>query len=382
MKTIGVGMVGYGMMGKVHTYAYKSLPMIYEPAPAAVRLVGVAVRSEASQKLAVEQGGYGFATADYRELLARDDIDVINCCTPNNTHRDIVIAAIRAGKHVYVDKPLAWDLAQAEEIVRAEAEAEAAGIHRTRQMVFNYRFVPALMRAKELIDEGRLGRIYTFSLRYLHNSNVDPNRPVNWKSSRAIGGGGVLVDLGAHIIDLARYFLGDFKRVCARPVTMIPERPDGKGGTVRIDADEVAFVLAELENGAAGTLEPSKLATGSNDELTVEIRGSDGAITFNLMDPNWLRFYDNRKPEAPLGGEKGFLQIESVQRYPKPAAMPGPKLSVGWMRYHIASMYDFVRRVADGEPGSPSLSDGLAVQRVIDACYRSQGSWVNVKEQI
>lgn len=380
MRTIGVGMVGYGFMGKIHTYGYKSLPMLYEPAPAAIRLVGVAVRSEASQKLAVEQGGYEFATADYRDLLARDDIDLINCCTPNNTHREIVTAAIRAGKHVYVDKPLAWDLAQAEEIVRAEAEVEANGVHRTRMMAQNYRFVPALMRAKELMDEGRLGRVYTFSLRYLHNSNADPNRAVNWKSEKAIGGGGVLVDLGAHIIDLTRFLLGDFKRVCAQPFTMIPERPDGRGGVREVDTDDAAFVMAELVNGAMGTLEASKLATGSNDELTVEIRGSDGAITFNLMDPNWLRFYDNRKPEAPLGGEKGFLHIESVQRYPKPATMPGPKLSVGWMRYHIASIYDFIDRVVSGKPGAPSLSDGLETQRVIETCYASPGVWTSVSE--
>jgi predicted dehydrogenase len=381
MKTLGVGMVGYGFMGKIHTYGYKSLPMLYEPAPAAIRLVGAATRSEESGRLAVEQGGYEFSTRDYRELIARDDIDVINCCTPNDSHKDIVIDAIRAGKHVYVDKPLALNLVQAQEIVEAEKEAEAVGSHRTRQMAHNYRFVPAIMRAKQLMDEGRLGQIYTFSLRYLHSSNVDKNRPLHWKSDKAVGGGGVLVDLGAHIIDMTRYLLGDFKRVFANPVTPIKERPDGKGGRVPVETDDVCFLLAELQNGATGTLEASKLATGANDELTVEIRGSDGAILFNLMDPNWLRFYDNTKPDAPLGGEKGFLQIECVQRYPKPAAIPGPKLSVGWTRFHFASIYDFVRRVTEGEPGKPSLSDGLATHKIIDACYSSPGNWVSIERR-
>jgi predicted dehydrogenase len=379
LKTLGVGMVGYGFMGKMHTYSYKSLPMLYEPAPAAIRLVGVAVRSDESARLATEQAGYEYFTKDYRDLLADGNIDVINCCGPNNIHRDVVIGAIRSGKHVYVDKPLALNLAQAEEIVLAEKQALAGGVRRTYQMAQNYRFVPAIIRAKELIVEGRLGCIYTFNLRYLHSSNVDPNRPLQWKSDKAIGGGGVLVDLGSHIIDLTRHLLGDFARVCAHPVTPIKERPDGKGGRVPVETDDVCFVLAELENGAVGTLEASKLATGANDELTVEIRGSRGAITFNLMDPNWLRFYDNSKPDAPLGAEKGFLQIECVQRYPKPAALPGPKLGVGWMRFHIASIYEFVRRIAAGEPGNPSLADGLATHKVIDACYDSPGVWTNVE---
>lgn len=380
MRTIGVGMVGYGFMGKMHTYSYKSLSMLYEPAPAKIRLVGVAVRSEASQKLAVEQGGYEFATADYRDLLAREDIDVISVCTPNDTHRDIAIDAIRAGKHVYVDKPLALSVEQAREIVEVEKEVEASGMHRTRQMVQNYRFVPALLRAKELIDEGRLGRIYTFNIRYLHNTNADPNKPVNWKSTKAIGGGGVLVDLGAHIIDLTRHLLGEFDQVNGYPFTQIKERPDGQGGIRQVDTDDATIILARLKNGAVGTLEASKLATGANDEISVEIRGSKGAILFNLMDPNWLKFYDATLPEAPLGGERGFTHIESVQRYPKPAALPGPKASVGWMRYHIASIYEFIRRVVEGEPGCPSLSDGLAALRVIDACYSSPGTWTSITE--
>lgn len=371
-------MVGYGFMGKMHTYSYKSLPMLYEPAPAAIRLVGVAVRSDESARLATEQAGYEYSTKDYHDLLADDKIDVINCCAPNNLHRDVVVAAIQAGKHVYVDKPLALNLAHAKEIVLAEQQALADGVSRTYQMAQNYRFVPAMMRARELIEEGRLGVIYTFNLRYLHSSNVDPNRSLQWKSDKTIGGGGVLVDLGSHIIDLTRFLLGEFARVCAYPVTPIKERPDGKGGRVAVETDDVCFVLVELENGAVGTLEASKLSTGANDELTVEIRGSKGAITFNLMDSNWLRFYDNSNQDAPLGGEKGFLQIECVQRYPKPAVIPGPKLGVGWMRFHIASIYEFVTRVAAGEPGNPSLTDGLETHKVIDACYDSPGVWTKI----
>jgi len=142
-----------------------------------------------------------------------------------------------------------------------------------------------------------------------------------------------------------------------------------------VDTDDACLVLAELENGALGSLEASKLATGANDEIALDIRGSNGALLFNLMEPNWLRFYDNTLPDAPLGGDKGFTLIECVQRYPKPAVLPGPKGTVGWMRFHIASMYDFLSRVVAGQPGCPSLSDGLAVQRVIETCYSSPAAW-------
>jgi len=371
-------MVGYGFMGKMHTYAYKSLPMLYDPPPAAISLVGAAALSESSRELALRQAGYEYATEHWQDLVSNPNIDVINVCVPNHLHRDVLVAAIRAGKHIYCDKPLALDLEQAEEIVRVEAGAEAAGIHRTRQMTQNYRFVPAVMRAKQLIDEGRIGQVYTFCFRYLHSSNIDPNRPIAWRMKKETAGGGALVDLGEHVIDLVRHLIGEVKRVSAHTLTMIPERPDGKGGIAQVDTDDAAFVIAEMANGAVGTLEASKLATGSNDELIIDIRGSKGALLFNLMEPNWLRFFDGTLPDAPLGGDRGFTQIECVQRYPAPAILPGPKCTIGWTRFHIASLYEFVRRVAAGEPGLPSFSDGLEAQRVIEACYRSSGRWTEV----
>lgn len=374
LKNLSVGVVGYGFMGKTHTYAYKSLPMLFEPAPAAIRLAACAVRSPESQQLALEQGGFESVTGDWRELVERDDIDIINCCTPNETHRDIVIAAIGAGKHVYVDKPLAGSLSDARDILEAERKA-ADG--RTRQMAMNKRFIPAVMRARQILEEGRLGRIYTFCFRFLHSSNADPSRPLHWKSDRDAGGG-VLVDLGSHAIDLARWLLGDFRRVLAHPVTAFPERPDGRGGMVRVNGDDASFVIAEMASGAVGTLEASKLAVGANDELSFDIRGEKGAITFNLMEPEWLRFYDNTLPDEPLGGMKGFTAIECVQRYPKPAVLPGPKVTPGWVRFHIQSIHEFVRRVAEGLPGDPSLADGAAVHQVMDACYASPGIWTDV----
>ena len=372
MKTLGVGMVGYGFMGRMHTYSYQSLPMIYDPPPAKIKLVGVATATPESGRRAIEQAGYEFDTRDYHDLLSRDDVHLINVCTPNNLHRDVAIDALKAGKHVYCDKPLAVNLAQAQEVW--EVAREAKTIH---QMTFNYRFIPALLRAKQLADEGFLGRVYQFRVAYLHSSYINPDRPASWRTDKAISGGGASFDLGSHVIDLVRYLLGDFDSVFATMDTMIKERP-GPSGRVPIEVDDILWMQARLKSGALGTIEASRLSTGACDEIRFEAHGDKGAIRFNSMDPNWLDVYDATLPEGDFGGERGFKRIESVQRYPKPASLPGPKNSVGWMRYHIASIYDFVSNVAANRQSSPSIYDGLKVQEVLDAvfCSSDAGKWV------
>jgi len=372
MKTFGVGMVGYGFMGRMHTYSYQSLPMIYDPPPAKIKLVGVATATPESGRRAIEQAGYEFDTRDYHDLLSRDDIHLINICTPNNLHRDIAIDALKAGKHVYCDKPLAVNLAQAQEVW--EVARDAKTIH---QMTFNYRFIPALLRAKQLADEGFLGRVYQFRVAYLHSSYINPDRPASWRTDKAVSGGGASFDLGSHVIDLVRHILGDFDSVFATMDTMIKERP-GPSGRVPIEVDDVLWMQARLQSGAVGTIEASRLSTGASDEIRFEAHGDKGAIRFNSMDPNWLDVYDATLPEGDFGGERGFKRIESVQRYPKPASLPGPKNSVGWMRYHIASIHDFVSNVTANRQSSPSIYDGLKVQEVLDAVFRSSdtGKWV------
>lgn len=360
-------------MGKMHSYSYASLPFIYDPPPARVKLVGVCAASEASRSLAMDRAGFEFSTADYHELLDRPDIQIINVCTPNNLHREHAMAAIRAGKHVYCDKPLALNAAEAEEMTTL---ARDSGL--TCQVTFHNRFSPAVMRAKQMVDDGFLGEVISFRAVYLHSGYTDPKRPISWRMRREQSGSGALGDLGSHIIDLVRLLAGDFAQVNARLRTLVKQRPvrAGSDELVPVTVDDDAFLQVEMANGALGTIEASRVATGTLDDLRFEIHGTRGAISFDLMNPNWLMVYDDARPKGALGGERGWQRMECVQNYPKPAALPGGRVPVGWMRFHIASIYSFVSNVVNSRPGDPSFEDGLAVQHVIDAAIKSSETGV------
>lgn len=369
--TLGVGMIGYGFMGKMHSYSYASLPFVYSPMPARIRLVGICAATEASRALAMESAGYETAYADYHEMLERDDISIINVCTPNYLHYEQAMAAMKAGKHVYCDKPLAMNAAQAAELADY---ARQSGL--TCQVTFHNRFCPAVLRAKQMVEDGFLGDAVSFRSVYLHSGYTNPNRPISWRMQYEKSGGGALADLGSHAIDLLRFLIGDFSRVSARLETYIKERPivAGSTETVPVTVDDLAILTLEAANGAVGTIEASRLATGTVDDLRLEIHGTRGALSYDLMNPNWLMAYDDARKGGEYGGDKGWQRIECVQSYPKPASLPGGKAPVGWMRLHIASVYEFVCNVVESRPGCPSFDDGLAVQRVMDSAARSSAS--------
>ena len=378
MKELGVGIVGFGFIGKVHAFAHRTLPLYYDPLPARTRLIGVCTATEKSGEKAREQAGFAFATTDPAELLAHPGIDVVHVCTPNDAHHGFLLDALRAGKHVYCDKPLTRTLAEAEEVA-ALARATPGAVHR---MTFNYRFAPATLRAKELIEGGFLGDVYQFRGAYLHAGYVDPARPRTWRTRMDRSGGGAIMDLGTHIFDLLRHLIGGFDAVSAQLVTRIPMRPDVvTGESSPVDVDDIAVVQVRTASGAVGVLEASRLATGVQDEMRFEIHGSRGAIAFNLMDPNWLTVYDATKPEAPLGGDRGPQRIECVTRYPKPYALGATKNPIGWPQLHVHCLFDFVDAVAKGrDGGGPTFEDGLAAQRFVDACQRSaaRDGWESV----
>lgn len=381
LKTLRVGVVGHGFMGKVHGHAYRSLGFYYDPAPAKIVLAGVATASEASWRRAVAEWDYAFGTTDFRALCARDDIDIIDCCAPNCAHKEVLLEALRHGKHVYMDKPLCLNLAEAREMARAAAQHPEC----VTQMTFNYRFIPAMLRAKELVASGALGQLFSARIAYLHAGYVNPNRPIAWRlQTEKSGKGGALFDLGAHVIDLTRYLLGDFAEVNHLAETFIKERPlaEDPARKGKVEVDDISMLLFRLKNGAIGTLESTRLATGVQDEIRIEAHGSKGAIRFNLMQPNYLEYYDGALPEGPYGGDRGYKAIECVARYPKPASLPGPKNTIGWERFHVHCIHNFVQHVVAGTPAEPSILDGAKTQAIMEAALESHQtrSWVNVPE--
>ncbi|MGB9682986.1 MAG: Gfo/Idh/MocA family protein [bacterium] len=367
MKELGIGLVGYGFIGKIHTLAYRVLNLYYDPMPVKIRLVGVCSGHRETAEKGVEQGGYLFATTDYHKLLEREDIHIIDCCTPNYLHKDILIDAMRTGKFVYCEKPLAMNVEEAKEIVKVAKETKIIN-----QMAFQYRFVPAVMRAKQLIEEGFLGRVFHFRASYLHSGYTDPNRPITWRLDKEKGGGGALYDLGSHIIDLIHYLLGEYEDIHGFKETFIKERPllENPREKREVKVDDYIILQVRMTNGALGTLEASRVATGTNDDLSFEIYGEKGSMRFHLMEPNWLYIYDATEPGEPIGGRRGFKAVECVNRYPAPSSLPGPKFSIGWERFHIASQFNFISCIVQDREASPSFEDGLYVQEVMERAYK------------
>jgi len=376
---LGVGIVGYGFMGKVHTYAYQTLPFLYDPPAVQARLVSVCTAHEATARAAANHGGFVRAVTDFRAVVEDPDVDIVHVCTPNDSHRDICVAALQAGKHVYCDKPLARTAAEAQDIVAA---ADAAP-HLRHQVTFQNRFIPAVLRARELVEEGFCGDLFGFRGAFLHSGYIDPSRPYSWRLDADISGGGALLDLGSHIIDMVRMLGGDFARVLASTKTFCTSRADGNGRMHPIEVDDVVIVNAELASGAVGTIEASRVATGTNDDLRFELHGSLGAMHYNLMDPNWLYVYDQRDPTGLYGGSRGYKAIECTSRFPAPATLMPPKVSVGWDRGHIASLHAFLAAIAEERPATPSFHDGLAVQQIMDATYASAqaGAWREIPHE-
>ncbi len=377
MRTLNVGMIGYGFMGKTHTYAYRTIPFYYDPPPADCRLKVVCRTTEDGARRAQQQGGFERWTTDPRAVIEANDVDVVHLCTPNHLHREHVTAAIRAGKHIYCEKPLTGSLAAAEAIAELLPTYTGKG-----QMVHQNRFFPATLKARELAEQGFLGPITHFRGLYLHGGSVDPDKAVNWKSTSA-GGGGVIRDLGPHIIDLLELLVGPIGSVCATSRIWSPERPDPNepGRKVTIDVEDAAAMLVRTAGGAFGTVDVSKIATGTDDELRFEVHGRDGAMRFDLMQPNYLEVYDARASDGDLGGEAGWQRIASVQKYPATGGkFPSPKASVGWLRSHVHCLYSFLRSITDDTEPSPSLADGVRMQRVLEAAIASadRGAWVDV----
>ncbi len=372
MKEYKVGILGLGNIGRVHAYAAGAMPYLYD-LPFRVTLGGVYSRTYEKSLAAVDKLGFEFAAKTPEELISRKDIDAICLCLPNHQHEEFAVKALEAGKHLYCEKPLCLDYAGAQRIAEA---AKKSGVK--VQMVFQNRFFPAVMRAKQLMDDGRIGRLYSFEAKYYHASNIDPDKPFGWQQSKSVAGGGTLTDMGSHIIDLVSYLGGPYARVNAALQTAVTMRRDGESLRT-VETEDAGYVIAELKNGAMGTIVASKLATGTNDELAIRLFGEKGALRFSTESPNRLEYYDNTDKGGSFGGEKGIKLIESYQRFDPPGGFtPPPKVGIGWVRAHVHSMYSFLSCVHNGKECDPSLQDGVYNQFVLEKMAESArtGSWI------
>lgn len=366
IKELHYAVIGWGFMGRTHAQSARAIPLYYRDLDFRPILHTVCSRRQASVDEAVAAFGFPHTTLDWHDVINDPEIDVVSICTPNDQHEEIAIAALRAGKHVYIDKPLSDNYPSALRIALAAQEAKGAS-----QIVFNDRFFPSTLRAKELVEEGRIGTLTGFSCRYLHSGSLDPQKPAGWKQ---LAKGGVLNDLAVHALDLISWMLGFPESVYCATNRLYDTRPLPGGGTATDDAiaEDHAVMLLRMPGGALGTVEASKIATGANDEMFLEITGTKGAITWNLMEPDWLHFYDNTVPDAPLGGTKGFTRIECVARYSAPGGTFLPsKNTIGWDRAHTHCMYTFLSAAAHGRPGEPSLWHGAQLQKLIDLAKES-----------
>lgn len=384
MRKLRIGLVGFGFMGKTHLWAVENLPFFYRMGdapnalPCTAEVVAVCLSHRAMQNpeaALAEVARYGIPRiATEEELIADPEIDVIDICTPNPCHYDTARRAILAGKHVLCEKPLCDTWAHAEELA---ALAREHGV--ICATVFNNRHLAPVMRARQIIDEGRLGEILSFDFSYRHNSCIDPDRRAGWKQMADFGGG-TLADLGPHAIDLCHYLCGELSWVTAHAQIAFPTHKTADGGQWTTDADEAFYMLCGTAGGACGSITVSKLVQGANDELTFAVNGTRGSLSFSLMDPNFLNFYDATAEGSPMGGVRGYTRIECVGRYPAPASgFPTVKAPVGWLRGHIGSMASYLTAVATGTPTSPSFDDGAYVQRVIEAARESAATGREVR---
>jgi predicted dehydrogenase len=383
-------MVGYAFMGTAHSQAWRTVNRVFD-LPLKARMVAVAGRDPAAVAAAAGRLGWEESVTDWRELVARDDIDLVDICTPGDSHAEIALAALAAGKHVLCEKPLANTVAEAQLMAAAATSARADGV--LAMCGFNYRRVPAVAYLRRLVADGRLGEIRHVRAVYLQDWITDPQFPLVWRLQRERAGSGALGDIGAHIVDLTQYVTGQHVTgVSALTETFVKERPlagtstglSATGGgaegalTGPVTVDDAALFLARLSGGAVATYEATRFATGRKNGLRVEVNGSLGSAVFELERLNELQFHDATRP----GPEQGFTRIlVTEQEHPYLSAWWPPGHIIGYEHSFTHQIRDLVEAVATGTDPRPSFVDGLQVQLVLDAVSRSAelgSSWVEV----
>ncbi|MFF1307643.1 Gfo/Idh/MocA family protein [Streptomyces sp. NPDC058307] len=372
-----VGMVGYAFMGAAHSQGWRTVGRVFD-LPRRPVLAAICGRDAAAVRRAADRHGWASAETDWRALIERDDVDLVDICTPGDSHAEIALAALAAGKHVLCEKPLANTVEEAQVMTSA---AEAAFVRGQLAMVgFNYRRVPATALARRMVVEGRLGTLRHLRVSYLQDWLVDPQFPLTWRLRREQAGSGSLGDLGAHIVDLAQYLAGEpLSGVSALTETFVRERPLAGGavkglaaasgtGTGQVTVDDAALFTGRFTSGALASFEATRYATGRKNSLRIELNGERGSLAFDLERLNELSYHDATEPAAHAGFRR-ILVTEPDHPYLDAWWPPGHGL--GYEHTFVHQARDLVHAIAEGRRPEPSFADGLQVQRVLAAVEES-----------
>ena len=407
-RTLAVGLIGHDFMGRAHSNAWRQAPRFFD-LPAAVQMKTICGRNAAATKRAAAKLGWKHFENDWHRVVADPEIDIVDICTPNDTHCEIAVAAAQAGKAILCEKPLARNVVEAGRMARAVKRARVVNM-----VCHNYRRIPAIALAKEMIDRGEIGdRIFHFRARYAQDWIVDPSFPLVWRLQSKTAGSGALGDIGSHIIDLARYLVGEFSEVCAATETFVKERPVagrmdvGRVGALRrpdaaarrpyrgkVTVDDALTMIGRFRNGALASLEATRFAPGRKNSIALEINGSAGSLFFDLEEMNRLKFFSRRDPKDRQGF-RDILVTEPSHPYIKSWWPPGHM--IGYEHTFIHTIADFVNAVVRqmegrapshpqksgtrrGESLHPDFQDGLQNQKLLNAVAQSAKTrnWVRL----
>jgi predicted dehydrogenase len=382
MKTVNVGIIGTKFMGKAHSNAWSSVDKFFDVGLKPVMKVACGRDPEGTQTFA-DTWGWENAVTDWEKVVERDDVDIIDICTPTYLHKDIFLAAAENGKHIFCEKPAALNYAEAKEMYEA---ADKAGV--LHYLNHNYRRTPAVAYAKQMIEEGKIGQIFHWRGAYLQDWITDPNFPLTWHLQRKFAGGGPHYDLNSHSVDLARYLVGEVSKVSAMLRTIVKERPlpgkgagtfkagEGGGEKGQVTVDDIAYMVVEFENGALGSFEASRFASGRKNYNYFEIYGSKGSLIFDLERMNELQYLNLEDP----ADEQGFRTILVTNAtHPYVSAWWPPGHIIGYEHEFVHAVYDFLNALENETSIRPNLYDGMKIMQVLEAGIRSSETGQQVK---
>ena len=386
-KKLRVGLIGHRFMGKAHSNAWRQVGHFF-PLEREVEMHTICGRDPQAVEEARKALGWNNASTNWKAVVNSPEIDAVDITTPNDSHAEIAIEAAKAGKHVLCEKPLGMNVAECKEMLNAAKKARI--VH---MVCHNYRRIPAIAHAKKMIEEGAIGKIYHYHARYAQDWIVDPDFPLVWRMKKGVSGSGAHGDINAHIIDLGRYLVGEFKEVCGLMPTFIKQRPipdmSGKGDGLgaksqkkkmgKVTVDDASLFIGRFKNGAVANLEATRFALGRKNHISIEINGSKGSLSFDFEDMNRLKFFDNTAPED----RQGFNDILITQQggvHPFVGQWWPPGHIIGYEHTFVHTLADFVNAVAKRKSIQPTFEDGVKNQRVLEAVEESAKSrqWVKV----